>query len=92
MATRLEAARYLLYHAAWLKDQGKDTRKEIAMAKLFSSEAAVHCTSLGMQIHGSYGYCKDYDIERFYRDAKVFPIIEGANELLSVIIAASLLK
>ena len=92
MATKIEAARCLTYRSAWLKDQGKDIRKEVAMAKLFSSEAAVHCTSLGMQIHGSYGYCKDYDIERFYRDAKVFPILEGVSEMLSMIIAQSILR
>jgi alkylation response protein AidB-like acyl-CoA dehydrogenase len=92
MATKLEAARYLLYHAAWLKDQGKNVHTAAAMAKLFGGEVAVRCTSLGMQIHGSYGYCKDYDIERFYRDAKACQIVEVVSEVLHLIVAQSLIK
>lgn len=87
MATRIQAARLLTYEAAVIRDQGKSIRKEVAMAKLFSSETAVHCTSLGMQIHGSYGYTKEYEIERFYRDAKLTEIYEAVSEIQRIIVA-----
>jgi len=87
MATRIQAARLLTYETAFVKDQNKSIRKEVAMAKLFSSETAVYCTNLGMQIHGSYGYTKDFDIERFYRDAKITEIYEAVSEIQRMIIA-----
>jgi alkylation response protein AidB-like acyl-CoA dehydrogenase len=92
MATEVQAARLLTYETACIKDQGKSIRKEVAMAKLFTSKTAVHCTSLGMQIHGSYGYTKEFDIERFYRDAKLCEIYEVVSEVQRIIIAASILK
>ena len=71
MATQISAARQLIYHAAWLKDQGKDVVKDAAIAKLFSSEVAMKITTDAIQIHGGYGYIEDYHVERFFRDAKI---------------------
>jgi len=92
MATEIEAARYLIYHAAWLHDQGKRTSKESAMAKLFASEMAFRCVHKSLQIHGGYGYMKEYPIERLYRDQRVTEIYEGTSEVQRLVIAASLLK
>ena len=92
MATKIEASKLLVYHAAWLKDQGKKINKEAAMAKLFASEAAMAITKDAIQIHGGYGYVKDYDVERFFRDAKILEIGEGTSEIQRIIIARELLK
>lgn len=92
MATEIEAARYLTYRAAWLHDQGKRTSKESAMAKLFASEMAFRCVHKSLQIHGGYGYMKEYAIERLYRDQRVTEIYEGTSEVQRLVIAASLLK
>ncbi|RMF09785.1 MAG: acyl-CoA dehydrogenase [Candidatus Neomarinimicrobiota bacterium] len=92
MATRIEAAKLLVYHAAWLKDQGQDVIKEAAMAKLFASEVAMDTTIEAIQIHGGYGYVKDYDVERYFRDAKVLEIGEGTSEVQRIIIAREILK
>tara|TARA_B100000214_G_scaffold365149_1_gene332576 strand:- start:4483 stop:5637 length:1155 start_codon:yes stop_codon:yes gene_type:complete len=92
MATKIEASKLLVYHAAWLKDQGKKINKEAAMAKLFASEAAMEITKDAIQIHGGYGYVKDYDVERFFRDAKILEIGEGTSEIQRIIIARELLK
>jgi butyryl-CoA dehydrogenase len=92
MACEIEAARMLVYNAAFLKDQGKDYSSEAAMAKLYASEAARRATIKAIQIHGGYGYIKDYPVERFFRDAKVTEIYEGTSEIQRLVIASSLLK
>ena len=92
MATQIEASKQLTYHAAWLKDQGKDVIKSAAMAKLFSSEAAMKITTEAIQVHGGYGYIKEYDVERFFRDAKILTIGEGTSEIQRIIIAREILN
>ena len=92
MATQIEAAKQLTYHAAWLKDQGKNSIKIAAMAKLFSSESAMKITEEAIQIHGGYGYIKEYDVERFFRDAKILTIGEGTSEIQKIIIAREILN
>ena len=92
MATKIEASKLLVYHAAWLKDQGKPINKEAAMAKLFASETAMEVTSEAIQIHGGYGYVKDYDVERYFRDAKILEIGEGTSEIQRMIISREILK
>ena len=92
MATKIEASKLLVYHAAWLKDQGKDFIKEASMAKLFSSEAAMEITREAIQIHGGYGYVTDYDVERYFRDAKILEIVEGTSEIQKLIISRELIK
>jgi alkylation response protein AidB-like acyl-CoA dehydrogenase len=87
MATRIEAARWLTYRAAWLKDRGRVTTRESAMAKLFASEAAVRAAEEGVQIHGGYGFVKDYPAEKFFRDVKLTTIGEGTSEIQRLIIA-----
>ncbi|MBW2984212.1 acyl-CoA dehydrogenase family protein [Candidatus Woesearchaeota archaeon] len=91
MATRIEAARLLCYEAAYLKDQGKNYIKEAAMAKLYGSDVAMEVTRKAIQIHGGYGFIKDYPLERFYRDAKITEIYEGTSEIQKLVIAAQLL-
>ncbi|MEW6666646.1 MAG: acyl-CoA dehydrogenase family protein [Thermodesulfobacteriota bacterium] len=90
MATRVEAARLLIYRASSLRDKGLPHLKESAMAKLFASGAAVDAARVGLQIHGGYGYSKAYPIERFYRDAKVCEIYEGTSEVQRMVIARCL--
>ncbi|MBL50481.1 MAG: acyl-CoA dehydrogenase [Candidatus Marinimicrobia bacterium] len=92
MATKIEASKLLVYHAAWLKDQGHYITKEAAMAKLFASETAMEVTTEAIQIHGGYGYVKEYDVERFFRDAKILEIGEGTSEIQRLIISRELLK
>jgi alkylation response protein AidB-like acyl-CoA dehydrogenase len=92
MATELEAARLLVLRAAWLKDQGRRFTKEAAMAKLFASEAAVRACYKAIQIHGGYGYTKDYPVERFYRDARLTTIGEGTSEIQRLVIARHILE
>ena len=92
MATDIEAAKLLTYHAAWMKDQGKDVLKQAAQAKLFASEAAMRITTEAIQILGGYGYVKEYDVERFFRDAKVLEIGEGTSEVQRMVIARELVK
>jgi len=92
LATELEAARHLIYHAAWLKDQGKDIVKAAAMAKLYATELAVRATNLALQVHGGYGYVKEYAVERYFRDAKVLTIGEGTSEVQKLVILKQLLK
>ncbi len=91
MATRIEASRYLVYHAAYVKDKGERFSKEAAMAKLFASETAMDCVIKAVQIHGGYGYTKEYTVERLFRDAKITEIYEGTSEVQRMVIAASLL-
>jgi butyryl-CoA dehydrogenase len=92
MGTELEAARLLGYRAAWLKDQGRSYTKEAAMAKLFATEAAGRAADAALQIHGGYGYVKEYDVERYYRDVRVTRIYEGTSEIQRVVIARDLLR
>jgi alkylation response protein AidB-like acyl-CoA dehydrogenase len=92
MATELDAARLLLLRAAWLKDQGLRVTKESAMAKLYASEAATRACNQALQIHGGYGYMKDYPVERYLRDAKICEIGEGTSEIQRLIIARQLLS
>ncbi|MBZ4653053.1 MAG: Butyryl-CoA dehydrogenase [Peptococcaceae bacterium] len=87
MATEIEAARLLIHKAAFLKDQGVKFSKEAAMAKLFASDLAVRAANEAVQIHGGYGYTKDYVVERLYRDCKITQIYEGTNEIQRVVIA-----
>lgn len=90
MATRIDAARFLVYRAAQTKDLGKRYSKEAAMAKLYASETAMWVTTKAIQIHGGYGYTKDYPVERFFRDAKITEIYEGTSEVQRMVIAGSL--
>ena len=92
MATEIAAARHLVYHAAWLKDSGKPFVKESAMAKLYASEVGMRVTNEAIQIHGGYGYTKDYPLERFYRDAKLMTIGEGTSEVQRLVIAKQILE
>ena len=92
MATSIDAARLLTYRAGWLLDQGKRVTKESAMAKLFSSEVAVSVANEAVQIHGGYGFIKDYPVEKFYRDVKLCTIGEGTSEIQRLVIARQLLK
>jgi alkylation response protein AidB-like acyl-CoA dehydrogenase len=92
MATDIFAARAMIFHAAALKDKGISATMHASMAKLFASEMAVRHTSAAVQIHGGYGYLKDYTVERLYRDAKVTQIYEGTSEIQNIIIARNLLK
>jgi butyryl-CoA dehydrogenase len=92
MATEIEAGRHLVYHAAWLAQQGRPFGKEAAMAKLFCSELAMRATIKAIQVHGGYGYTKDYPVERFMRDAKICEIGEGTSEIQRLVIARHLLK
>lgn len=91
MATEIEAARHLVYHAGWLKENGKPYKKEAAMAKLFASELCMRATIKAVQLHGGYGYTTEYPVERMMRDAKVCEIGEGTSEIQRVVIARELL-
>jgi alkylation response protein AidB-like acyl-CoA dehydrogenase len=92
MATSIDASRLLTYRAAIMLDQGKRVTRESAMAKLFSSEAAVKVADEAVQIHGGYGFIKDYPVEKFYRDVKLCTIGEGTSEIQRLVIARQLLK
>jgi alkylation response protein AidB-like acyl-CoA dehydrogenase len=92
MATEIEAGKHLLYHAAWLAQQGKPFGKQAAMAKLFCSELSMRATLRAIQIHGGYGYTKDYPVERMMRDAKICEIGEGTSEVQRLVISRHLLR
>jgi alkylation response protein AidB-like acyl-CoA dehydrogenase len=92
MATEIDAARLLTLRAAALKDAGRKTTLESSMAKLYASEVAVKCANEGVQIHGGYGFIKDYPAEKFYRDVKLCTIGEGTSEIQKLVIARQLLK
>jgi len=92
MATRIEAARLLVYKAARLKDQGKDYIQAAAMAKLYASDVAMWVTTEAVQVHGGYGYVKEFHVERLMRDAKITQIYEGTSEIQKLVIARELLK
>jgi alkylation response protein AidB-like acyl-CoA dehydrogenase len=92
MATEIDAARLLTLRAASMKDKGQSVNKESAMAKLYSSEIAVRVANEAVQIHGGYGFTKDYPVEKFYRDVKLCTIGEGTSEIQKLVIARQLLK
>lgn len=92
MATKIDAARLLVHQAAWLKDQKKDFVKAAAMAKLYASQIAQEVTSEAVQIHGGYGYVKEYHVERLMRDAKITQIYEGTTEIQKMVISRELIK
>ena len=92
MATEIDAARLLCFRAAWMKDNGLNYDKEAAMAKVFASETAMKTTTEAVQIHGGYGFVKEYHVERLMRDAKITQIYEGTSEILRIVISRSLLK
>lgn len=92
MATQIEAARLLVHKAAWLKDQGEDYTQAAAMAKLYASEVAMNVTVEAVQIHGGYGYVKEYHVERLMRDAKITQIYEGTSEIQRIVISRAVLK
>jgi alkylation response protein AidB-like acyl-CoA dehydrogenase len=92
MERRIQCARLLIQRASWLKDSGQPYTREAAMAKLYASEAATWVTHQAIQVHGGYGYVKEYAVERFYRDARVMEIYEGTSEIQRLVIARSLLK
>lgn len=91
MATEIAAARLLTHRAAFLKDSKMRCSKEAAMAKVFASEAAMRATTKAIQIHGGYGYTKDYPVERYFRDAKITEIYEGTSEIQRIVISSNLL-
>jgi alkylation response protein AidB-like acyl-CoA dehydrogenase len=92
MATNIDAARLLTFRAAMRKDKGESMIKEAAMAKLFASEIAEKASSEAIQIHGGYGFIKDYPVEKFYRDVKLCTIGEGTSEIQRVVIARNILS
>jgi hypothetical protein len=92
MAVDIDAARLLNYRAGWMLDRGMRVTRESAMAKLFASEAAVRIANEAVQIHGGYGFIKDYPVEKFYRDVKLCTIGEGTSEIQRLVIARQLLK
>jgi alkylation response protein AidB-like acyl-CoA dehydrogenase len=91
-ATQIQSARWLVYYAAWLKSQGKPFNKEAAMAKLFATEMAERVCRNAIQIHGGYGYSRDYPVERIYRDARLMTIGEGTSEIQRMVIARHILQ
>jgi butyryl-CoA dehydrogenase len=91
MATAVDAARLLTWEAAFLKDRGQPYGTASAMAKLFASDVAMRVTTDGLQVHGGYGYIKDYPVERFFRDAKITQIYEGTSQIQRLVIARSIL-
>jgi alkylation response protein AidB-like acyl-CoA dehydrogenase len=92
MATEIEAARQLVYRSARLRDHGENYDLASSMAKLYAAETAMHCTTEAIQIHGGYGYVKEYHVERLFRDAKITQIYEGTSEIQQLIIARNILN
>ncbi|WP_296698089.1 acyl-CoA dehydrogenase [Algoriphagus sp.] len=92
MATQIEAARLLVYKAAWLKDNGEDYAQASAIAKLYASQVAMDVTVEAIQVHGGYGYVKEYHVERLMRDAKITQIYEGTSEIQKIVISRSILR
>ncbi|MGZ6296653.1 MAG: acyl-CoA dehydrogenase family protein, partial [Candidatus Limnocylindrales bacterium] len=92
MATEIEAARAMVYRAAWLKDRGRDYVLAAAQAKLFASEVAQRATNAALQVHGGYGYVEEYQVERFLRDAKLTEIWEGTSQIQRLVIARRILE
>ena len=91
MATEIEAARALVYRAAWLRDQGRDFGLAASQAKLFASEVAARATDAALLVHGGYGYVDDYPVGRFLRDAKLTEIGEGTSDIQRLVIARRIL-
>jgi alkylation response protein AidB-like acyl-CoA dehydrogenase len=91
MAAEVQAARWLVYHAAWLKDQGRDARRETSIAKLFAVEAALRAANEAVLLHGGRGYSNEYPVERYYRDIKGLQIYEGTAHIQRIVIARELL-
>jgi alkylation response protein AidB-like acyl-CoA dehydrogenase len=91
MATKVDAARLMVYRSAVLRDQGRSFSRASAMAKLFASETSSEVTDLAVQIHGGYGFSKSYPVERYYRDARVTRIYEGTSEVHRMVIAKKVL-
>ena len=91
MATEIEAARQMVWRAAWLKDQDRDFGLAAAQAKLFASEVSSRATNNAIQIHGGYGYVSEYPVERFFRDAKLTEIGEGTSQIQRLVIARRIL-
>ena len=92
MATNIEAARMLVYKAAWMKDQGMAYGQASAMAKLYASKVAMEVTVEAVQVHGGYGFVKEYHVERLMRDAKITQIYEGTSEVQKIVISRGVLK
>src|SRR5690606_10949929 len=92
MATEIEAARHLVYHAAWLKEQDRPYSRAAAMAKLYASELAMRVTTRAVQLHGAYGYTNEYPVERMMRDAKICEIGEGTSEVQRMVIARNIIR
>ena len=92
MATKVEAAKLLVYKAARAKDTQKEYGFEAAQAKLYAAEVAMEVTTKAVQLHGGYGYIREYDVERMMRDAKITEIYEGTSEVQRMVISANLLK
>ena len=92
MATEIDAARLLTYRAAWMKDQGMQTTEQSSKAKLYAGEVAVRVANECVQIHGGYGYIKEYPAEKFYRDVKLCTIGEGTSEIQRLVIAREILR
>ena len=92
MKMDVEAARYLVYRAAWVYSQGKKCPLEASMAKLYASEMANRVTAQAVQIHGGYGYIEDFPVERYYRDARITEIYEGTSEVQKMVIADWVLR
>jgi alkylation response protein AidB-like acyl-CoA dehydrogenase len=92
MATKIDAARLMVHKAAWLKDQKRDFVKAAAMAKLYASQIAQEVTTEAVQVHGGYGYVKEYHVERMMRDAKITQIYEGTTEIQKLVISRELLR
>jgi len=91
MATEIDAARLLTYRAAWMKMQGEDITLAASKAKYFASEVAVRAANEAVQIHGGYGFIKDYPVEKLYRDVKLMTIGEGTSEVQKMVIARNIL-
>ena len=92
MAIKVNAARWLCWHAAWLTDNGKPNSKESAMAKCFAGDTAMQVTTDAVQVFGGYGYMKDYPVEKYMRDAKLYQIYEGTNQIQRLVIAGQLIR
>jgi butyryl-CoA dehydrogenase len=91
MATAVDAARLLTWRAAWLKDSGQPFGTASAMAKLYAAETAMKVATDAVQVHGGYGYIKDYQVERYFRDAKITQIYEGTSQIQKLVIAREVL-
>mgnify|MGYP003501537044 FL=1 len=92
MATDIEAARLMVHRAAWMKDNGLDYTISASMAKLFASDAAMKHTVEAVQVHGGYGFVKEYHVERLMRDAKITQIYEGTSEIQKLVIARGIIN